>query len=381
MTLTDTKRIRIGQLMPPSGQAGGIAAAVEGLTAALRRRAGMETSVFTLEPGQSRRFFFNGHAEELAHRVQDFRPDAVHTHGLWVAHSRTGRQLAHRRHLPEIVSPHGMLDAWALRHRSWKKKIAWHLGERVHLGSCRVVHALGAAERVSIRNLGVRTPIAMIPNGVDLPLGRSAVAPPWAEAFGEEAKVLLFLGRLHAKKGLEPLLRAWAAHRADYENAGWRLALVGWDDGGYAAACEALIRDLQISRTCRWFGPVTGELKTATLAGCRAFVLPSFSEGLPIAVLEAWSHGKPVFMTAACNLPEGFAAGAAVRISTNPEVLAGELREGLLGNMAGVRLEAMGAAGGELVRSRFNWDKIATQFEALYRWAIAGGERPAFVAD
>jgi poly(glycerol-phosphate) alpha-glucosyltransferase len=165
------------------------------------------------------------------------------------------------------------------------------------------------------------------------------------------------------------------------EEAGWRLALVGWDDDGYAATCVAQIRALNLERTCRWFGPALGEDKASALANCDAFILPSFSEGLPMAVLEAWSYRKPVFMTAACNLPEGFAAGAAIEIATNPEILAERLVQSLEGSGAAASLVAMGAAGYELVRTRFNWDRVAVQFTGLYEWASGMGERPEFLAD
>lgn len=205
------------------------------------------------------------------------------------------------------------------------------------------------------------------------------LATPWAGTFESGSKVLLFLGRLHAKKGLDPLLKAWSKNRREAESSGWRLALVGWDDGGYAAMCQGWIEDYGIANTCRWFGPAAGEAKAAALACCEAFILPSYSEGLPMAVLEAWSYRKPVFMTDACNLPEGFATGAARRITTDEAELADELRSVMTSAISAAELQLMGEKGYALARDRFSWKTVADQFIELYTW-VAGGGKPEFVS-
>jgi poly(glycerol-phosphate) alpha-glucosyltransferase len=373
--------MKVAFLMPPREHGGGIATAAEGLSAALQRGARIQPMIFTLNRPRSLRDYWNTDRNQLVRRVLSAQPSLVHTHGLWVTHSRAGNLLSHRHQLPEIVSPHGMLDQWVLQQRSGLKKIAWMLSEHGHLRRCTVVHALCEAERKSIAALGIRTPIAVVPNGVNLPEGIPSMPPPWREAFEPGTKVLLFLGRLHAKKGLEPLLQAWSRNRRRLDEAGWRLALIGWDDGGYAATCVAQIRALNLERTCRWFGPALGEGKASALASCDAFILPSFSEGLPMAVLEAWSYRKPVFMTAACNLPEGFTAGAALEVATDSELLAEQLWQGLEGAGAAKGLLAKGAAGFALAQSRFNWTGLAAQFGQLYEWVAGVGSRPEFVAD
>jgi glycosyltransferase involved in cell wall biosynthesis len=106
-------------------------------------------------------------------------------------------------------------------------------------------------------------------------------------------------------------------------------------------------------------------------------LLPSLSEGLPVAVLEAWSYGLQVLMTEACNLPEGFAAGAALSIGADPAGIAAGLRR--LFALSDAERRAVGACGRALVRARFTWASVAEQMSAVYRWVLGGGSPPACV--
>ena len=117
--------------------------------------------------------------------------------------------------------------------------------------------------------------------------------------------------------------------------------------------------------------------KAASLACADAFVLPSLSEGLPVAVLEAWSYGLPVLMTEACNLPEGFAAGAALPIGTDRAGIAAGLRR--LFALSDAERRDMGARGRALVRERFTWASVGAQMAAVYQWVLGGGPPPSCV--
>ncbi len=370
--------MKISFLAPTlNARAGGIISVVESLGAALRVLprtsvdcfAPRSLSISDLALGRSRR--------ALVESVTNAASDIVHTHGLWLVHSQAGADLRRRGALPEVVSPHGMLDPWAMRHQRWKKRLMWLWTERSHLANASVVHALCAPEHEAVRRLGLSVPVARIPNGVRLPKPAAPMPAPWADVFPAGSKVLLYLGRMHPKKGVLPLIDAWAKSKA--RRGEWKLALFGWQENGHGEQCRHAIERHGIADTCRWFGPAFGDLKTAAYANSNAFVLPSFSEGLPMTILEAWAHRLPVFMTAACNLPEGFAAGAAQEIATEPERLAEQLDQGLIANGADARRAAMGEAGRALVERNFTWERIAGQFVELYQWAINGGSRPSFV--
>ena len=225
----------------------------------------------------------------------------------------------------------------------------------------------------------------------------------WRMANADGRKVLLYLGRLHPKKNLGPLLHAWAALQKDSVAArDWTLAIAGWDQGGYEAELRALgaelgllnrdqrseIRDQKSARnlasdfrpptsaagSIQFLGPLFGEAKAAAYRNAHAFILPSLSEGLPMVVLEAWAYAKPVLMTDECNLPEGFAARAALRIGTAPEVITPGLRQ--LVEMSDTDRTAMGGRGRSLVAAKFLWPQIGAEMRRVCEWAVGGGTPP-----
>ena len=126
-----------------------------------------------------------------------------------------------------------------------------------------------------------------------------------------------------------------------------------------------------------FLGPQFGAEKSECYRACDAFILPSLSEGLPMTVLEAWAHAKPVLMTPECNLPEGFEADAALRVGTTPEEIAAGLKA--LGEMSDDDRIAMGARGRDLVGKNFSWPRIGEQMRDVYEWALGGGAVPKSV--
>src|SRR5207247_7296598 len=126
-----------------------------------------------------------------------------------------------------------------------------------------------------------------------------------------------------------------------------------------------------------FLGPRFGTEKNECYRGCDAFIMPSLSEGLPMTVLEAWASAKPVLMTRECNLPEGFAAGAALQIGTAPEEIAAGLKQ--LIEMSDDDRRAAGDRGRTLVATRFSWPRIGEQMRSVYEWILGGGTPPESV--
>jgi glycosyltransferase involved in cell wall biosynthesis len=297
----------------------------------------------------------------------------LHSHGLWMYPSYAALQWTRLTRGPHLVSPHGMLDPWALKQSAWKKGLATALVEREHLLRAACLHSLCASETRSMRAWGLRQPICQIPNGVDLPGDEEAGPPPWGDQVGVGQRVLLSLGRLHPKKGLPALIAAFGRIKP----AGWVLALAGWDQGGHEALLKDLARSRGLEGRVLFLGPLFGPAKAAAFRGASAFALPSHSEGLPVAVLEAWSYGLPVLMTEACNLEEGFSHGAALKVEPHADDLERALK--VLFSADPALLKAVGARGRELVRERFTWKKVGQDMAAVYRWLLEGGARPACV--
>lgn len=328
-----------------------------------------------------------GYAPGLSSRLTAMHPDLVHVHGLWQCNSVATLSWHRKSRRPFIVSPHGMLDPWAFRHSRLRKCLGWLAYERSHLGAATCIRALCQSEANSIRALGLTNPLCVIPNGVDLPSGgEDPVVTSGAElACLHNRKVLLYLGRIHPKKGLANLLKAWAtvAHAGD-----WVLVILGWDQSGHLAELKRLAGELMISyadapvepvpqASVMFLGPQFGAAKRAWLRRCDAFILPSFSEGVPMSVLEAWAHAKPVLITPQCNLPQGFTAGAAVAIDPEPEAIASGLRE--VFRTKRLILENIGLRGRELVLRDFAWPRIVAELRAVYLWVAGGGPKPECV--
>jgi len=331
------------------------------------------------------------YAPELRTRLAALNPDLVRVDGLWDYPSAVAGSWSRRTRRPGLVAPRGMLDEWALRQWRVKKHVLGWLYEQAHLRGAACLHALCEPELRTFRNFGLRNPVCVVPNGVDLP----AVLPPavpLAAGF-EGRKVLLYLGRIHPKKGLPNLLSAWASLKGA-ATAEWVLAIAGWDQDGHEAELQRQATDLAIpwgdlrnaenarlpdGASVVFLGPRHDAQKDAAYAAADAFILPSFSEGLPMVVLEAWASGKPVLMTPACNLPEGFTANAALRIEPAAGSIAAGLRE--LFAMSAADRATMGERGRGLVAAKFTWPRVAAQMNEVCAWLVGGGSRPDCVVD
>jgi poly(glycerol-phosphate) alpha-glucosyltransferase len=338
-----------------------------------------------------------GRAPGFFAELEAFAPDICHTHGLWLYPSIAAKNYSRKNRRPYLISPHGMLDPWALKNSRWKKQIAYRLFEQAHLRGARCFRALCESEAHSIRQFGLNNAIAVIPNGIDLPAGSPPAAPPWKNFVEPGKKVLLFLSRIHPKKGLVNLLKAWPGNRkseiGNRKFDDWILAIAGWDQGGHEAELKQLCTERKISfadirepatsnqqpATVIFLGPQFNAAKAACYHHCDAFILPSFSEGLPMVVLEAWANAKPVLMTPECNLPEGFQAGAALKIEANETSLTTGLQE--LRRMSADERTAMGRRALTLVEARFTWSQVGKQMHAVHAWILGGGDQPNCLLD
>jgi glycosyltransferase involved in cell wall biosynthesis len=379
-----------------SRKAGGLFESVRNLTFAVVEHARFNNLIFSLRdeytdpdreawaPLQVRacgvrgpRMF--GYAPQLYGALAGSGVDIVHNHGLWMYPSMAVTRLARKRSIPYVVSPHGMLDPWAVSNSRWKKVLAHAAYESTHLGGAACIRALCESEAHSIRAFGLRNPICIVPNGIHLPPGEPPPAPTWRDSVPAGRKILLYLGRIHPKKGLPLLLRAWAKLARDRDRFDeWHLVVAGWDQGGHERQLKSLAASLDVSDSVAFVGPQFGADRRATYGHADAFVLPSLGEGMPMVVLESWSYGLPVLMTPQCNLGDGFDRGAAIRIDAEVGSIAAGI-ESLLSLSADER-RRIGARGRAFVESRFSWDKIGTEMGRVYDWILGDGAAPASVS-
>lgn len=307
------------------------------------------------------------------------RADVVHLHGLWQGHTRRGAAEARRRGVPYLVTAHGMAEPWALRQKALKKRAYLALVERKNLARADCLHALSRPEIGHLRALAPRATVCYVPNGVDLaPFdglpSRSELEAEHPELVGKF--VVLFLGRLHKKKGLDLLVEALGGLARDFPAL--HLLVAGTDDGA-AGPFLARAVDLGVRRRITMLGHVEAEPARRAWAAADAFVLPSYSEGFSMAVLEALAAGLPTLITTACHFPELARAGAGVEVEPERYAVTAGLRD--LIERTGAERSELGRRGRALVESSYTWDHQAGRLADVYRWAIGGGARPEAVEE
>ena len=302
---------------------------------------------------------------ELSRVIRTVRPTLIHNHGLWMPLNHWAVSMGRRSGIPVIVQPHGMLEPWALNHKAWKKKLAMAVFQWRDLASARLLVATSNVEYENIRRLGLRQPVAIIPNGVDLNVG----ALPATLVPVNRQRMALFLSRVHPVKGLLNLVRAWE----QLAQVGWRLRIAGPDDVGHLGEVMALVRHLGLHDSVDYVGTVEGAAKTALYNAADIFVLPTFTENFGVVVAEALAHGLPVITTRGAPWAdlETFGCGWWVDIGVDPLVHA--LREAMA--MSDVERRAMGERGRGYVR-RYDWDGIAKMTIDVYRWVLGQGPKP-----
>lgn len=299
-----------------------------------------------------------GYSPDLMNILENLNPDIIHLQGLWMYHSWAA--LKYRKKHPEVkivIEPHGMLDEWAINNSKWKKKIVGFIFEFENLRKADCFHALCNSELRSIRKFGLKNPVSIIPNGIKLPENRNI----------SKKNIIQYVGRIHPKKGLDLIVEAVSIIQKTKKNSlsGWKIRIAGWDQNGYQAELEQKISNYKISEYFEFSGPRFGLEKKIDLAESKAFILPSYSEGLPMSVLEAWSYGLPVIMSKFCNLQEGFDAEAAIEVEITPESVADVIMQITSSNSE--RLDRIGINGRNLVSHSFNWTFIADETIKMYK--------------
>lgn len=307
---------------------------------------------------------------EISRVLRSRRPSVLHSHGLWAPASHWASRAARRHGIPLVIHPRGMLEPWALGHKAWKKRIGMTLFQRNDLDAARVLVATSSQEYESIRQLGLRQPVAVIPNGVDLAVSQGAddELPRWPDG----VRSVLFLSRIHPKKGLLNLMHAWAR----LAPRGWRLRMAGPDEGGHLAEVMALSERLGIAESVEFVGEVDGERKSETYRDADVFVLPTFSENFGVVVTEALAHGLPVITTRGAPWADLEAERCGWWIDIGVEPLVDALREAMA--LGDDERRAMGERGREYVR-RYDWSAIARDTVAVYSWILGKGPRPECV--
>ena len=384
-----TSRMRILHVVPtylPATRYGGPIFAVHGLCRALAGRGhhvevfttninGRDNSAVPLEipvqlDGVHVRYFSSQYfrrlywspalARALTTDLTSFK--VVHLHSVFLWPTWAAARSAKKAKVPYLISPRGMLVKNLIEQKSRLAKTAWlRLIEKSNLESASAIHATSVLEAEEVQRFGWRLKqIATIPNGVDEvdQFDEENISEDVKEIAAEQP-LILFLGRISWKKGLDRLLNAFALSHLG------RLAIVGPDDEKLTPQLAKLARDLQIADRIRFLPrTVLGDDKEYLYRSATMFVLPSYSENFGNSILEAMQHGVPVVVTPEVGAAEIVRkAGSGLVVAGDPKSLSAAICR-LTANQALAR--SMGEAGRRHVMADYTWAQIAGRMEGLY---------------
>jgi glycosyltransferase involved in cell wall biosynthesis len=285
----------------------------------------------------------------------------LHGHGLWLMPNIYPAQAAQRHKVPLVVSPRGMLGPEALAFSATRKRIVWALVQRRALESAHCLHATSSAECDEIRRMGLITPVAVIPNGIDI----STVAPVPA------ARTVLHLGRLHPKKGIDRLINAWVQVAPRHPD--WRLRIVGPSEQGCREALEAQVQAIGAPRV-DFDGPLYGAAKWEAYRNAGLFVLPTLNENFGMVLSEALAAGVPAISTKGAPWQGLETERCGWWVDHGSEAMSATLDAAL--SLPDAERTAMGARGRAWMRRDFGWDGIAAKMSEVYAWCLGLGARP-----
>lgn len=327
--------------------------------------------VFPLGVGPRRLGRSPGMSRWLMGETTAGRVNVVHSHGMWQMNAVYPGWVAKGRNTKLVVSPRGAFSTWAMNYGSQFKRIFWPLLQRPALVQASCFHATAESEYEDIRRLGFKQPVAIIPNGIDV--------PEFTQKKPRDFRTLLFLGRIHPKKGVDVLLRAWAGVMDRFPD--WQLLVVGTDtgygeQGGYFERMEALAEKLKLKRT-KFVGPLYGEAKWSAYREADLFVLPTHSENFGITVAEALAAGTPAIVTKGAPWQGLQTYGSGWWIDMGVDALVACLEEAM--GKSREELARYGINGREWMICGFSWHSLGKKMDQTYRWLIDGGEHPSWV--
>lgn len=294
--------------------------------------------------------------------------DILHSHSLWMMPNLYPAEAVRGTKCRLVVSPRGTLQSWALEHHRMRKILMWKVAQEGAIRAACCLHVTATSELQEVRALGLRQPVTIIPNGINIPSNREKPIEPRSK------RRLLSIGRIHKKKGLENLLRAWNDVSGSFPD--WELRILGRDDGGYERYLRSLIESLRIENTMIG-SPVFGQEKSNAYFASNLYILPSHSENFGIVVAEALAHGVPVIASKGTPWQGLTTHGCGWWTENTPAALEACLREALA--LPPVALQQMGAAGRQWMLDEFSWPRIGRMMLDTYAWLLGNAPKPDWV--
>lgn len=296
-----------------------------------------------------------------ARRLAGFSdPTVFHLHGIWAAPQYVAAKVARDHSIPFVLSAHGMLEPWLWDQQGWKvrakKQLYWRMLAYPAFSAARVIHAITPLEQQHLRALFPSSNIEVIPNAIDL-----NEYPEDISAEKDRQKLVLFLGRVEPKKGVDILLRAFAQARIE---SGWKLAIIGpvWSQS-YQALLEKIVSEHDLGGRVAFIGPVFGEEKQCWIRKAWVMAVPSHSEVVGLVNLEAAAYCLPSITTHQTGLAD-WASGGGLLIQPNVGDMKTALEEAC--SWSDTERSERGSASRRLVADRYSWKTVMPQWVSLY---------------
>lgn len=290
--------------------------------------------------------------------------DVVHIHSLFLYPQLSAYRHAWKEGVPYVVSPHGALDPYLRRRGRVRKAVVGALWQNTMLARAAALHLTSDEEARLVEDIAPKVPHLVVPNGIDWERFQALPRDRWfREHFlgGSNGPIVMNVGRVSQKKGLDVLIRSFARVVREIPNS-W-LALVGPDDEGLGRELKRLAADSGVEGRVIFTGMLTGDAMLAALAAADVWALPSHTENFGLAVVEALAAARPVVISPAVNIaPAISSAAAGVVCEQSPEPLAREIVS-LLNSPE--RRRVLGERGRAFAR-HYDWPVIAVELAAMY---------------
>ena len=325
---------------------------------------GVKTTEYTALPVFRKFGVSVGHTRALISSTK--RVDVVHNHSLWSMMNVVSGWVVPRTNAKLVVSPRGTLSQWAMNRRRLLKRFLWVLQRRT-LAEADLLHATSQEEYLDIRSHGFSNPIVVVPNGIDVP---DSIPPSRPRSM----RTLLFLSRIHPKKGVDRLLEAWK--RLQRKHSSWQLVIAGKGDTEYERQVVALADSLKLERIS-FVGPKYRSEKSRLYLSADLFALPTHNENFGIVVAEALAHACPCIVSKGAPWSGLETEECGWWVDRDVRTFSNALDRAML--LPPDRLAKMGENGRAWMKRDFGWDSIARQMDSAYRWIAERGDRPSCV--
>lgn len=297
--------------------------------------------------------------------------DIIHSQCIWVPSYHKVAVAARKLNIPYIITPRGTLEPWSLEQKKWKKRLAMLLYQKTDLEEAACILATADMEASHIRDLNIKTPIAIIPNGIDV----SEYQCRKAESRVFVKKQILFLSRIHEKKGIEYLIDSWNSLKDIYPD--WNVVIAGNGEVDYIERLKKTIISYGLEKCIRIIPPVFGKEKYDLYCQSSLFVLPTYSENFGMVIAEAMSCGVPCITTNGTPWQELNENNLGWCIDLSLDNLKITLSEAIdLGQNA---LFEMGQRCSQHINKKYQYTEVARQNKVLYEWILNSQDMPSFV--